>query len=89
MHDARILASRHMRLSRDATRKDVRAAIHWARAQPVLQRGSGQFRDLELNRMAGLVLDDRRPVPNVSAGRYVIDLKADEIAPEACCRSRG
>jgi hypothetical protein len=50
-------------------------------AHPVLQRGSGLFRDLKLNRPAGLVLDGRRPASHVAARSYVIDPKADEFAP--------
>jgi hypothetical protein len=38
------------------------------------------FCDLKLNRTAGLVLDDRRPVFHTAARGYVIDPKADEIA---------
>jgi hypothetical protein len=38
------------------------------------------FRDLELDWTAGLVLDNCRPVSDVTAYGDVIDLKADEIA---------
>ncbi len=64
----------------DAARKDVGASMCGAHVQPVLQRGSGLFRDLKLNRTAGLVLDNRHPVSHVAAGSHVIDPKADEIA---------
>jgi hypothetical protein len=45
-----------------------------------LHRGSRLFRDLELNWPAGLVLDDARPVPHLTADGDIVDLKADEIA---------
>ena len=45
-----------------------------------MQRGSGLFGDFKLNRTAGLVLDNRRPVSHSVAGSYVIDPKADELA---------
>jgi hypothetical protein len=76
----RILASRYMGLIVDAAGEDIGPAICRAHGQPVLQRGSGLFRDLELNRTAGLVLDDRCSVSHVSAGSNLIDPKADEIA---------
>ena len=59
VHYARVLASRQMGLVVDSARKDVGASICGTHVQPVLQRGSGLFRDLKLNRTAGLVLDDR------------------------------
>jgi hypothetical protein len=72
VHYARVLASREMGLVVDSARKDVGTSICRAHVQPVLQRGSGLFRDLKLNRTAGLVLDDRRPVSHVAARSYVI-----------------
>src|SRR5271165_1578563 len=80
VNDARVLASRQMGLVVDAAREDVGASICRAHVQPVLQRGSGLFRDLELNRTAGLMLDNRRPVSHVTARSDVVDPKADEIA---------
>src|SRR6516225_5720193 len=80
VHDAGVLASRQMGLVVDAARKDVGASIWRTHDQPVLQRGSGLFRDLKLNRTAGLVLDDRRPLSHTAARSYVVDPKADEIA---------
>ena len=80
MHDSRILARRQMRLSVDAARKDIGASICRSHVQPFLQRGSGLFRDLELKRRAGLVLDDRRSISYATAGGDVVDPKADEIA---------
>jgi hypothetical protein len=77
---ARVLARGHMRLIVDSAREEVGALICAARFQPVLQRGAGLFRDLELDRTAGLVLDNRRPVSHVTAYGDVIDPKADEIA---------
>jgi hypothetical protein len=44
-----------------------------------LQRGPALFRDLELNRTARLVPDNRCSVSQVSAGGDVIDPNADEI----------
>jgi hypothetical protein len=44
-----------------------------------LQRGPALFRDLELNRTARLVPDNRCSVSHVSAGGDVIDPNADEI----------
>ena len=64
----------------DSARKDVGASICRSHVQPVLQRGAGLLRDLELNRTAGLVLDNCRPVSHVAADGDVIDPKADEIA---------
>jgi hypothetical protein len=49
-------------LAVDAAWKDVGASICRSHVQPVLQRGSGLFGDFKLNRTAGLVLDNRRPV---------------------------
>ena len=80
MHDARVLPGRQMWLVVDAARKDIEASICRAHVQPVLQRGSGLFRDLKLNGSAGLMLDNRRPVSHAAAGSYVIDPNADEIA---------
>src|SRR5271166_747180 len=45
MHYARVLASRQMGLVVDAARKDVGASVRGAHVQPVLQRGSGLFRN--------------------------------------------
>jgi hypothetical protein len=45
-----------------------------------LQRGSGLFRELKLNRTTGLVLDYRRALSDAAARSYVIDPKADEVA---------
>ena len=59
VHDARILTRRQVRLIVDSARKNVGASIRRARFQPVLQRGAGLFRDLELNRTVRLVLDNR------------------------------
>jgi hypothetical protein len=64
----------------DAAWKDVGASIWRSHDQPVLQRDSGLFGDLKLNRTARLVLDNRRPLSHTAAGSYVIDPKADEIA---------
>jgi hypothetical protein len=64
----------------ESARKDVGASICRSRVQPVLQRGASLLRDFELNRTAGLALDDCRPVSHVSADCDVIDPKADEIA---------
>ena len=77
---ARVLARRMGKAVGDSAWKDVGASICGARVQPVLQRGSGLFHDLELNRPAGLLLDNRRPVSHVAARGYVVDSKADEIA---------
>ena len=60
--------------------KDVGTPIRRSRVQPVLQRGASLLRDFELNRAAGLALDDCRPVSHVSADGDVIDPKDDEIA---------
>src|SRR6516165_4357708 len=79
-HDARVLARRHMRLIVDSARKDVRASICGARCQPVLQRGAGLVRDLELDQTTCLMLDNCRPVSDMPAYGDVIDSKADEIA---------
>jgi hypothetical protein len=81
MHDASILASRHMGLIVDAAREDVSAAICRGHVQPVLQRGPGLFRDLELNRTARLVPDNRCSVSHVSAGGDVIDPKLTRPQP--------
>jgi hypothetical protein len=67
MHDARVLARCHMRLIMESARKDVGASVCRSRVQPVLQRGASLLRDFELNRTAGLALDDCRPVSHVSA----------------------
>ena len=80
MHDARILASRYMRLIVDAARETAGASICRSRAQPILQRGSSLFRDLELNRPTGLVLDDGRPGSHMAADGDIVNPKADEIA---------
>jgi hypothetical protein len=64
----------------DAAWKDVGASIRRAHVKPVLQRGSSLFRDLELNRTTGLVLDDRRSISQATAGGDVVDPKADEVA---------
>jgi hypothetical protein len=80
MHDAGVLAGGDMRLIVDAARKDLKASICRARIQPVLQRTPGLFRDLELNRTAGLVLDDRCSISHATAGGDVVDPKAEEIA---------
>ena len=64
----------------DSARKDVGTPICRSRVQPVLQRGASLLRDFELNRAAGLALDDCRPVSHVSADGDVIDPKDDEIA---------
>jgi hypothetical protein len=80
VHDAGVLPSRQMGLVVDAAWKDVGTSIWRADAQPVLQRGWGLFRDLKLNRPAGLVLDNRRPFSHTAARSYVVDPKADEIA---------
>jgi hypothetical protein len=45
-----------------------------------LQRRAGLFGDLELDRTAGLALNDCRAVSHVTANGDVIDLKANEIA---------
>jgi hypothetical protein len=74
-----LLASRQMRLVVDAARKDIGASIWRAHDQPALRRGAGLFGDLKLNRTAGLVLDNRRPVSHAAARSYVVDPKADEI----------
>lgn len=68
-----------MRLVVDAARKDIGASIWRAHDQPALRRGAGLFGDLKLNRTAGLVLDNRRPVSHAAARSYVVDPKADEI----------
>jgi len=44
------------------------------------QRGAGLLHDLELNRPAGLVLDNRRPVSHAASRRDVVDPKVNEIA---------
>jgi hypothetical protein len=62
VHNARVLARRHVRLIVDSAWKYVGGSICGARFQQVFQRGAGLFRDLELDRTAGLVLDDRGPV---------------------------
>ena len=80
MHDARVLARREVRLIVDAAREDVGASILWSRVQPLLQRDAGLLHDLELNRTAGFVLDNRRSVSHVAACRDVVDPKADEVA---------
>ena len=80
LHDARILAGRHMGLIVDAAGEDIVPAICRAHVQPVLQRGAGLLHDLELNQTAGFVLDNCRSVSHVSAGCDVVDPKADEIA---------
>jgi hypothetical protein len=74
------MARRHMRLIVDAARKHAGASIYRARFQPVLQRGASLFRDLELDRTAGLVLDNRRAVSHLTTCRDVVDPKANEIA---------
>jgi hypothetical protein len=61
----------------DAARKDEGVSIWRALVQPVLRRSSGLFRDLKLNRTAGLVLDDPRPLSYTAARSYVVDPKAD------------
>jgi hypothetical protein len=69
-----------MRLSVDAAWEDIGASICRSHVQPFLQRGSGLFRDLELNRTAGLVLDNRRSISYAPTGGDVVDPEADEIA---------
>ena len=76
VHDARVLARCYVRLIMDSARKDVGAPICRSRVQPVLQRGASLLRDFELNRTAGLALDDCCPVSHVSADGDVIDPKA-------------
>jgi hypothetical protein len=80
MHDTGVLPSRQMGPVVDATWKEVDASVFWALVQPILHRRSGLFRNLKLNRTAGLALDDRRPVSDAAAGGKVIDPEADEVA---------
>ena len=80
MHDARVLPRAYMGLTVDSAGEDVRASICRSHIQPLLQRGARLFGDLKLNRTAGLVLDNRRPVSHAAARIYVIDPEPDEIA---------
>lgn len=80
MHDACVLARRKVRLILNPARKGVGASIRWSRVQPLLQRDAGLLHDLELNRSAGLVLDNSRSISHVAARRDVVDAEADEIA---------
>lgn len=64
----------------DSARKEVRASIRGARCQPILQRGAALFRDLELDRAAGLALHNCRPVSHMTGSGDVINSQADEIA---------
>ena len=73
-------ARRKVRLVVDVAREDVGASIRRSRVQPLLQRGAGLLHDLEQNRPAGLVLDNRRPVSHAASRGDVVDPKANEIA---------
>src|SRR5580693_8610107 len=83
VHDARVLARCYVRLIMDSARKDLGAPICRSRVQPVLQRGASLLRDFELNRTAGLALDDCRPVSHVSADGDVTTRRLTRSQPRS------
>jgi hypothetical protein len=80
MDDAGILSGRHMRLTAKTAREKVLAVSARSVCQPIADCCSGLFGDLELDRSAGLLLDDRHPILNPDPDADIADPKPQEVA---------
>ncbi len=72
--DPRILPGREVRLRPEAAREEVPSIPGLDLGKPGSDRGSGLFRDFELNRPARLFLNDVGPVSDTAAGADIVDL---------------
>ena len=81
MNDAGILSRRYMPLTAQAAREKVSASAR-RMYEPIQDCRSGLFGDLELDRPAGLPLDDRRPVLHAVPDTYIANPEYEVAAPE-------
>jgi hypothetical protein len=81
MDDPSILAGRNMGLLMDPAWKKKAPIADFEYRQPILDRCPALLREFELDRPAGLLLDDCRTVAQSPADAQIIDLQTDEVAP--------
>jgi hypothetical protein len=74
MDDPRILPGREVRLCPEAAREEVASIPGLDLGKPGSDRGSGLFGNFELDRSAGLLLNDRGAVSDPAAGADIVDL---------------
>jgi len=79
MDDPRILPGRDDPPRPEAAREEVSSVPGLDLGKPGSDRGSGLFGSFELNRPAGLFLNDGCAVSNPAAGANIVDLQSDEI----------
>src|SRR5450631_671856 len=81
MNDPSILACRNVGLLMDSAWKKKAPIADLEYRQPILDRRPGLLREFELDRPAGLRLDDRCAVAQPAAHAQIVDLQTDEVAP--------
>lgn len=64
----------------EAVREKILAVSRFDLRKPVLDRDAGLLGDLELNRLACLLLNDSGAVSNAVAGAHIVDLQSHKIA---------
>ena len=64
----------------DPTGKKKAPIADFEHHQPILDRRPRLLREFELDRPAGLLLDDRRAVAQSPADAQIVDLQTDEVA---------
>src|ERR1700751_2887154 len=81
MNDQGVLPRRQVRLPPEAAREEVPLLPAGYLGKPGVDRRSGLLGDLELNRPARLLLNNRSAVSDPAAGADIVDLQPHEIAP--------
>src|SRR5260370_9066832 len=79
MNDPCILPGREVRLRPEAAREEVVSVSGVDFGKPGSDRGSGLFGNFELDRSAGLLLNNRGAVSDPAAGADIVDLQPDEV----------
>ena len=81
MDDPSVLARRNVGFLVDPAWKKKASITDFEYRQSILDRRPSLLRQFELDRPAGLLLDDRCAVAQSAADAHIVDLQTDEVAP--------